>query len=613
MKRLSSLILAVLMLLSVFAVTASALELPESTQLVVKKYQVPQMNGETTLTSKLEYQSGEKKDESKINYETLEGVEFSIFKLEGMPTYDNTYYFSETDIRNIDETYKNGKITYNDKEIGYSDKQTTDKNGLATFNVAKADFGLYFVKETAAPANVTAKSQSFVVVLPRTNPNGDDYLAATYVYPKNYTTLGGAILQKIDSTKEAGKQGLKGAQFAIYNTNGTPDNFSDDTQVTADFYGKAIGEANNNNWLTTDDNGYIYVNNLIVGDYYFVEKVAPTGYIIKIDIYRFSVVSGKSTEVIDNLDGTFKHEGLSVISADNSSQPQIEKYVTSIGKKDDNTSFDEEVTWIVISDVPSDMDSKYTSYKVADIMDEELIFVDGSVTVTTSKDGKVFDGVLDESKYDVIFDKNNEAFVEGASFVVDFSNNTADLKGLKLIKIEYKTTLDQAKTVMGDAIENDVVLKYATAAFPNGEAVENEEPWVYTGGFKFLKVSTDDSVLEGAVFDVYSVNDDKNPVRTGITSDKNGIFEVKGLKDGDYYLVETKAPEKHELLTTKFNFTVTKTSYTDTPTVKVTNVPIPDVPLTGGIGTTLFTVAGLSLIALAAVLFVLSRKTKKSN
>lgn len=586
MKRLTSVILAVLMLLSVFAVSASALEpTAQSTNLIVTKYQVKQMNGETTLIGNTGDLTGTTSD-APTGYDVLSGVEFTIFRLGDMGTY-----VSDADITAIDGTYNNGKITYNGSVISAFDTQTTGTDGKATFNVPKASYGVFFVKETDAPANVTAKAQSFVVQLPKTSVDGTSFLTDTYVYPKNYTTLGGGILRKVDSSKNIG---LSGAQFALYDA-------STNKQVTADFFGNAIGDATNH-YLTTDENGYICVNNLLVGNYYFVEKVAPQGYIVKSDKYSFSVVSGKSTEVIKNTDGTYTYTGITLLTADNSSKPQISKYVTAIDQKTDNVAFDQEITWIVIADVPSDMGSRYTTYKVTDTMDAELDFVANSITVSTSLDGTNYTAKTTGF--------TAPATVDGSTFVVNF-NDTEALAGVKKIKIEYKTTLDKDVTVMGDDIYNNVRLDYATDAV-NDFDTEDNPPYVYTGGFKFLKVAVDGTTLAGAEFDVYDANDNK--VRS-VVAGSNGIFEVKGLTDGNYYLVETKAPKGYELLTTKFNFTVTKDSYTTTyaTPIKVTNVPTPNVPLTGGIGTTIFTIAGLSLIALAVVLFVLSRKSKKSN
>lgn len=586
MKKLACVILAVMMLVSMFAVTASALEpTATSTNLIVTKYQIKQQNGETDRIGNTDALTGTSADAPR-GYDTLAGAEFTIFRLGDMNTY-----VSDSEIAAIDASYKSGKITYNGSVISAFATKTTGNDGKATFNVPKASYGLFFVKETAAPANVTAKAQSFVVMLPKTNTDGTGFLADTYVYPKNYTTLGGGILQKVDSSQNLK---LSGAKFALYDA-------ATDKQVTKDFYGNTIGDSTNH-YLTTDANGYIYVNNLLVGNYYFVEKVAPTGYIVKSDKYSFSVVAGKSTEVIANNNGTFTYTGISLLTADNSSKPQVQKFVTTVGQKTDNVAFDEEITWIVIADVPSDMGSRYTEYKITDTMDSELQFVNNSITVSTSN------GTTYTAKTTGFTAPTS---VSGTTFTVNFTN-TASLAGVKKIKIEYKTTLKEDITVMGDDIYNNVRLDYKTDVVTESDTEENP-PYVYTDGFKFKKTNIDGDVLEGAVFNAYAA--DGTLVRENITSDANGLFEVKGLTDGEYYLEETKAPKGYELLTTKFNFTVKKGSYTTTSAtpVAIVNVATPDVPLTGGIGTTIFTITGFALILSGVVLFVFSRKTKKAN
>ena len=224
--------------------------------------------------------------------------------------------------------------------------------------------------------------------------------------------------------------------------------------------------------------------------------------------------------------------------------------------------------------------------------------------------------ILDFSVFDAV-----EAGFTKVVFVIKHAIE-ADFKEMvgkriaKKVKVEYYTTLNEATTVMGDNIYNDVTLDYSTAATSGSDKLKvdkenniDERPYVYTGGYKFKKTSINGTtVLEGAVFDVLNANGD---VIAELTSDEYGIFEIKGLKNGAYSLVETKAPEGHELLTAPIEFTISKGSY-DADITVVKNIPTSKLPLTGGMGTALFTCIGFVLIGMGAVLFFASRK-KKSN
>ena len=116
---------------------------------------------------------------------------------------------------------------------------------------------------------------------------------------------------------------------------------------------------------------------------------------------------------------------------------------------------------------------------------------------------------------------------------------------------------------------------------------------------------------------------------TQVTTDANGAAKFQGLDSGTYYLHETEAPAGYNLLKRDVEITITATYGTDGQIVSCTAASTADgqyqkdqpienksgtlLPSTGGIGTTIFYIAGAVLVIAAGVLLVTRRRMNKNR
>ena len=205
--------------------------------------------------------------------------------------------------------------------------------------------------------------------------------------------------------------------------------------------------------------------------------------------------------------------------------------------------------------------------------------------------------------------------------------------------MEIRTYFDSLITqaaVVGTEIPNEVSLKYKNSV--GIEFEDKDDAKVYTCGINIKKYDAKDitNFLAGAEFMiarkatdaeiadetikteslvtssghsevVVFVNFYNNADLTGekvntIVTNETGDAIIYGLKEGSYYLVETKAPAGYNLLSYPVEITLNKVS--DSSTIEVANSDTFELPGTGGIGTTIFTVVGAALTLGSGVVLI---------
>lgn len=305
----------------------------------------------------------------------------------------------------------------------------------------------------------------------------------------------------------------------------------------------------------------------------------------------------------------------------------------------------------------------YTSYKYE--------FTDtASAGLTIDKDSvKVYvDGIEITSGFTTALD--------GQKLTVTFDNLkiVSSVSASSKIVVKYNATLNSSAVIGLDGNPNEVYLTFSNNPNQGGSGDTGKTPTdkviVFTYELDTTKVdgATKDAngdyttKLKDAEFELYKtdgtttsyaqVTDGKvtgwtktEADATKLVSGTDGLFKVAGLDDGTYYLKETKAPVGYNLLTDPVTLVITATTSNgqnwtsgtaadaltaltikvgtkdavdgnkDTGVVSATiaNSKGATLPSTGGMGTIIFTIAGLILVICAGVFFTAKNKKDTKN
>ncbi len=264
------------------------------------------------------------------------------------------------------------------------------------------------------------------------------------------------------------------------------------------------------------------------------------------------------------------------------------------------------------------------NYVLHDKMDAGLTFAG---TVKVSYDGEEI--ANPEGKYELVVGPT-----DGDTFDIVFEDDYIQtLVAGKNIVVEYSATLN-AKAAVGKAAGN----KNSTQiTYGNASESTWDETTTYTWKFDVFKYTLGDNnaqvPLEGAQFVLYKTegtatkyatleNDiitgwvDTEEAATKLTSKEDGKIAIIGLDTDTYYLKETVAPEGYNLLKTPITVVIgaegALTQNGDpVDQIEVLNKAGFLLPSTGGVGTTMFYVAGVVLMLGAAVLLVFKKRVSK--
>ena len=229
---------------------------------------------------------------------------------------------------------------------------------------------------------------------------------------------------------------------------------------------------------------------------------------------------------------------------------------------------------------------------------------------------KVGDTVLTEGQYTLVTagltDSCDFEVTVDLAALYEAGLISEDDLGVTPVTVTYTATLKEGTTA-GDYYNT------AWVSYPNSET-EQDKVKVETFKIDVFKYDqADEKGLAGAEFALYdetAIDQDGNliegatPVLEGIVSGEDGHVVIDGLDAGKYALVETKAPDNYVKSDTPLMLTIEAGIEPNVVNVKFANSKIPH---TGGMGTTLFTIGGVVLLAAAGTLFVVSRRKQQHS
>ena len=338
--------------------------------------------------------------------------------------------------------------------------------------------------------------------------------------------------------------------------------------------------------------------------------------------------------------------------------PTIDKKIKNSNGNDYGNSV--EIGDVVNYEVTVNPIPNYTgSYPVFNVEDTLSAGLDFAVNAENT----IIDPVVKVGNKELVKDTDYTVSFNGrkmtVNFVIEGAYKLNEYAGNRLT-ITYAAKVNNDSVIWKDVNTNTAKLNYTNDSKVTGKD-DSTDKTTYTYTFdidgtasgttgiitKTGKEKNSETPLDGALFGIYKAGDgvtadtvanakDSDAYKTA-TSDTNGQIYFHHLKEGTYYLKELKAPDGYSVNThvytividasyntdgTLASWTVTidndktstftsNTEGTWTSTINGTNIvntTLSSLPSTGGIGTTIFTIAGCAIMIAAAGFFFASRK-----
>lgn len=306
----------------------------------------------------------------------------------------------------------------------------------------------------------------------------------------------------------------------------------------------------------------------------------------------------------------------------------------------------EEVTFSIKTDVPAKVDT----YTIHDTLDSGLTIPE-NVTVKITSHGQTETVAADH------YELRTEGLEDECSMEIVFIGDYLKDKEGAVLESIYVCTVKSDAVIGETGNLNEASLEYNNDPYSDStNKTTTDQNKVYTIELDIKKIGKEAVALPGAEFKLYRDPEATQEVKLekkdgsyvvsengteDIVTGEDGIFKIKGLSDGTYYLKETVAPTGYKklldmvkiVITTEVpeeisdgtetlvsleaeasigdeSVNVTATANTGIISFNVSNTAGQLLPTTGGMGTVVFYLAGLLIMTIAGINIFKSMKRK---